>query len=62
MIRDGRAPPIAVIAYKAAYAAKQGKHVEMESNGGCPILKIDGNVVDPLQQYRDGFCPGGGTC
>lgn len=56
MIEQGRACPLAVVAYKAAYAAKQGKVVALEANGGLPRLLIDGKEVDPIEQYRRGYC------
>lgn len=59
MIAQGRACPLSVIGYKAAYAAKQGKEVVLESNGSLPRLLIDGVEVDPLNQYRVGKCEKG---
>ena len=61
MIAQGRACPLAVVAYKAAYAAKNGRRVGIEPNGSLPQLFIDGALVDPLKQYRRGHC-GKGAC
>lgn len=59
MIAQGRACPLSVVAYKAAYAARQGKVVALEANGGLPRLLIDGKEVDPIEQYRRGHCSKG---
>lgn len=60
MISTGRACPLSIVAYKAAYAAREGKAVAVEGNGDAlPTLIIDGVEVDPLDQYRNDYCQGG---
>lgn len=59
MLKRKRACPLSILAYKAAYAARQGKQVGLESNGDMPRMTIDGNPVNPLDQYDRGYCEKG---
>ena len=57
MKRKGKASPLSIVAYRAAVERKKGKTVEVSPQPGrSPLLIVNGDVVDPLEDYYDADC------
>ena len=57
MKRKGKASPLSIVAYRAAVERKKGKTVEVSPQANrAPLLIVNGDVVDPLEDYIDADC------
>ncbi len=55
--RAGRGCPLSIIAYRGAAEARKGCQVDVVPQPGSPPqLLIDGDMVDPLRDYRETAC------
>ena len=55
--RMGRGCALSIIAYRAAAEARKGMEVDVVPQPGeSPLLVVSGEIVDPLEDYRETSC------
>ncbi len=55
--RAGRGCPLSIVAYRAAAEVRKGFEVDViPQPKGAPLLMVSGDMVDPLEDYREVAC------
>ena len=53
----GRGCPLSIIAYRGAAEMKKGAQVDVVPQpGGVPVLQVNGEIIDALEDYRAAGC------